>query len=95
MTSTDRTLLISTSITAAALMLSYGMVPAVCAALLALYGREHMLRTAATSAVRQLAVQLEYEAASRRRLEDMLESRFLMRGLSSIFEADDDKGSLH
>lgn len=94
MTSTDRTLIIATVVAAAALLLVYGVVPAVCAVLLVLYAREHMLRTAATSALRQLAVQLEYEAASRRRLEDILESRFLMRGLTDIFGADD-KGSLH
>ncbi|MBB4064023.1 hypothetical protein [Gellertiella hungarica] len=94
MNRTDRTLIISTSVAAAALLVAYGVVPAVCAVLLALYAREHMLRTAATSALRQLAVQLEYEASSRRRLEDMLESRFLMRGLSDIFGTDD-KGSLH
>lgn len=94
MNRTDRTLLISTSVAAAALLIAYGVVPAVCAVLLAIYVREHMLRMAATSAVRQLATQLEYEASSRRRLEDILESRFLARGIADIFGAED-KGSIH
>ena len=93
MTAHERTLLISTSIAAAALLLAYGAVPAICACFLALYVREHTLRAAARTALRQVAVQLEFETASRRRLEDVLESRFLMRGLADIFS--DDKRSIH
>lgn len=61
MKKSDRTLIISTSIAAAALLLASGAVPAVCACLLALYVREHTLRAAARTALRQVAVQLESE----------------------------------
>lgn len=82
----DSTLIIATTIVAAAMLLVFGAVPAVCAVLLALYVREHTMRRAAVSLLRRVALQLEDESAHSKRLEDILESNFLRRGLLDLFE---------
>lgn len=82
----DSALLIATAITASALLFVSGAVPAVCACLLALYVRERAMRLAAVSLLRRVALQLEDESAHSKRLEDILESNFLRRGLLDLFE---------
>lgn len=82
----ETTLIIATAITAAALLSVFGAVAAVCAVLLALYVREHAMRLAAVSLLRHVALQLEDESAHSKRLEDILESNFIRRGLLDLFE---------
>lgn len=82
----DSTIIIATAVTAAAMMIVFGAVPAVCAVLLALYVRERAMRLAAVSLLRRVALQLEDESAHSKRLEDILESNFIRRGLLDLFE---------
>ncbi len=79
----NKTLLLVAAISASAMLIIYGLIAAICVCLIALYVREHMLRTTTEMLIKEVSFHLESEHERSERLENMLATSAVISGLQN------------